>query len=98
MPSILVEMPAIEVDKQLVQVGSNETFQVRCRATHGQPQPILRWSIDTLVSDVTTSGNATDQTLIFKNVRVEDMGIITCTARNPVGRVTLNFKLIVDCK
>lgn len=38
------------------------------------------------------------QLLAIESVQGDDMGIITCSAENVVGRVSRDFVLVVNCK
>ncbi|XP_046653516.1 BDNF/NT-3 growth factors receptor-like isoform X2 [Daphnia pulicaria] len=89
------DVPEIFMNKSDIQLNEKESLAIVCAAA-GKPSPKVAWNTSRLVSKVNLVGSGLQQALTMENVRGDDMGSITCSAENAVGKVSRNFSLIVN--
>lgn len=92
--------PSFEKTPKNVTVKSGSTARLECSAT-GQPPPQVAWRKD--------GGNdfpaarerrmhimPTDVVFFITNVKLADMGVYSCTAKNPAGMIVANATLSIE--
>ncbi|XP_045026728.1 BDNF/NT-3 growth factors receptor isoform X2 [Daphnia magna] len=89
------DVPEIFLNKSDIQLNETDSFAVECAAV-GKPPPKVAWDTDHLLSRVKLADMESKQLLAIESVQGDDMGIITCSAENVVGRVSRDFVLVVN--
>ncbi|KZS10958.1 putative Tyrosine-protein kinase transmembrane receptor Ror [Daphnia magna] len=89
------DVPEIFLNKSDIQLNETDSFAVECAAV-GKPPPKVAWDTDHLLSRVKLVDMESKQLLAIESVQGDDMGIITCSAENVVGRVSRDFVLVVN--
>ena len=99
--------PTFVATPEDIEVEANSSARMEC-AAHGNPAPIVSWTKDFGRSNFTAALERRIKTIqpnddkftsinsfVMQDVKGEDTGDYTCTAKNPAGAISWNISLIV---
>eukprot|EP00794_Sanderia_malayensis_P002456 gene2456-2829_t len=99
---IVLTKPFVTVNPKRLSATASLRYEIKCTAT-GSPTPVITWKklggIMSTDAQIDVNGS-----LIFQNIKTEDSGAYSCTARNKVGSMQAATVILVqdakfkDCK